>query len=214
MSEYVYQNADPHCSTEYLLPVVKELVRGIAPLSVVVDLGCGNGSFLAQFRQNGWDLHGIDMSHSGIEEAAKAFSGIDFSCADLTKDLSTHSLVGRCDLVISTEVVEHVFLPRVYAKNCFRFLKPGGILVISTPYHGYVKNVALALAGKMDFHHGALNDYGHIKFWSRHTITSLLTESGFEVQQFTGAGRLPFLWKSMVILAKKIQPLSSKSSNA
>ena len=147
------------------------MIRDAPTHSVVVDLGCGNGSFLAHFRQEGWELHGFDMSRSDIEEASKAYSGIQFSCADLTADLSSHPLVGRCDVVISTEVVEHVFLPRLYAKNCFRFLKPGGILIISTPYHGYLKNVALALAGKMDFHHGALIDYGHIS--SRFTYTHI-----------------------------------------
>lgn len=203
MSEYLYQNVEPHCSTNYLLPVVKELARGIPPQSVVADLGCGNGSLLAHFRQDGWVLHGFDMSSSGIKEASNAYPGIQFSRVDLTGDLSSHPLAGRCDLVISTEVVEHVFLPRLYAKNCFSFLKPGGILIISTPYHGYFKNLALALAGKMDFHHGALYDYGHIKFWSRRTLTFLLEESGLEVKQFVGAGRGPYLWKSMVIQAKK-----------
>lgn len=204
MSGYVYRDAEPHCSSKYLLPVVRELVRGVPPHSVVVDLGCGNGSLLAQFRQYDWELHGFDMSSSGIEEASHAYSGIPFACADLTTDLSSHPLVGRCDLVISTEVIEHVFLPRLYIRNCFSFLKPGGILIISTPYHGYLKNLALALAGKMDFHYGALLDYGHIKFWSRQTLMFLLEESGFEVKQFVGAGRAPFLWKSMVILAKKL----------
>jgi 2-polyprenyl-6-hydroxyphenyl methylase/3-demethylubiquinone-9 3-methyltransferase len=204
MSEYVYRDAEPHCSTKYLLRVVRELLRGVPPQSVVVDLGCGNGSFLAQFRQHGWELHGLDMSRSGIEEASKAYSGIQFGCADLTTDLSSHPLAGKCDVVISTEVVEHVFLPRLYAKNCSSFLKPGGILIVSTPYHGYLKNLALALAGNMDFHYGALLDYGHIKFWSRPTLTSLLAEAGFEVKRFEGAGRTTFLWKSMVILAKKL----------
>ncbi len=145
----------------------------------------------------------MDMSRSGIEEATKAYSGIQFSGADLTTDLSSHPLIGRCDVVISTEVVEHVFLPRLYIKNCFSFLKPGGILIISTPYHGYLKNLALALFGKLDLHFGPLWDYGHIKFWSRRTLTALLAEAGFEVERFVGAGRAPFLWSSMVIRAKK-----------
>ncbi|MGA8088985.1 MAG: class I SAM-dependent methyltransferase [Terracidiphilus sp.] len=200
----IYADAELHCASKYLLPVVREFVRDVPPHSVVVDLGCGNGSILAQFRQYGWELHGLDMSRSGIQEASKAYSGIQFGHADLTTDLSSHPLVGRCDVVISTEVVEHVFLPRLYAKNCSSFLKPGGILVISTPYHGYLKNLALAFFGKMDFHYTALLDYGHIKFWSRRTLTILLTEAGFEVKRFVGAGRAPLLWNSMVILAKKL----------
>lgn len=57
----------------------------------------------------------------------------------------------------------------------------------------------------MDAHFNSLDDYGHIKFWSRRTLTALLHECGFRVVQFCGAGRLPLLWKSMIVVAKKIE---------
>jgi len=64
-----------------------------------------------------------------------------------------------------------------------------------------LKNVALALAGKMDDHYTALVDGEHIKFWSRKTLTTLLEEFDFRVTDFRGAGRLPYLWKSMLVRA-------------
>ena len=158
---------------------------------------------LAQLRQQGWELHGLEMSASGLAEAQKAYPDINFSLADLTADLALHPLAGKCDVVISTEVVEHVFLPRTFAKNSFTFLKPNGVLIISTPYHGYLKNLVLALTGKMDRHFTALWDYGHIKFWSKRTLTLLLEEAGFQVKEFRGVGRVPFLWKSMILIAIK-----------
>ena len=69
--------------------------------------------------------------------------------------------------------------------------------------HGYVKNLALAASGKLDAHFTARWDGGHIKFWSRRTLTTLLTEAGFEPIAFRGAGRWPWLWKSMLIAARK-----------
>ena len=75
---------------------------------------------------------------------------------------------------------------------------------MSTPYHGYVKNVALALAGKLDDPFPALWDGGHIKFFSRNTLEQMLREQGFEVTGFAGAGRLPYLWKSMLVKARVI----------
>jgi 2-polyprenyl-6-hydroxyphenyl methylase/3-demethylubiquinone-9 3-methyltransferase len=128
---------------------------------------------------------------------------VSFDHADLTTDIVAHPLNGTCDLVISTEVVEHLLLPRPFARNCYRFLKPGGRLIISTPYHGYLKNVALALSGSLDAHFTALWDYGHVKFWSRKTLSLLLAEAGFTVEQFHGAGRFPLFWKSMVLIAAK-----------
>ena len=203
MSEYTYPDSELGCASSYLLPVISRVIETIPPNSVVMDMGCGNGSVLGQFRGRGINLHGLDASNSGIATARKAFPELSFDIADLNSDLSNHPLAGGCDLVISTEVVEHVFLPRIFARNCYMFLKPGGRLVISTPYHGYVKNVSLALTGNMDRHFTALWDHGHIKFWSRRTLTSLLHEAGFRVCNFHGVGRLPYLWKSMVIVAAK-----------
>ena len=107
------------------------------------------------------------------------------------------------DVVVSTEVVEHVYSPRQWAATALAALKPGGLLICSTPYHGYLKNCALAITGKLDAHFTALWVGGHIKFWSRRTLTELLEEAGFQVVAFRGAGRLPWLWMSMLLVARK-----------
>lgn len=78
-----------------------------------------------------------------------------------------------------------------------------GIAIISTPYHGYWKNLALALTGKMDAHFTALWDHGHIKFWSIKTLGKLLREAGFVDIRFKRVGQVPALAKSMVVIARK-----------
>jgi 2-polyprenyl-3-methyl-5-hydroxy-6-metoxy-1,4-benzoquinol methylase len=203
MNEYVHGSANPADSDAWILPAIRSELAGLPARAVVADLGCGNGALLAQFRDCGFELHGLDMSRSGLTQGEKAYPEIQFSYADLTADISSHPALGKCDVAISTEVVEHVFLPRIFAANCFRMLRPTGRLVVSTPYHGYLKNLALAVTGKMDPHFNVLWDYGHIKFWSRKTLSELLREAGFEVERFLGAGRVPFLWKTMILVARK-----------
>lgn len=105
--------------------------------------------------------------------------------------------------MVSTEVIEHLFSPHLLPRFAAGVLKPGGWLVISTPYHGYLKNLALSLVDKWDDHHTPLWHGGHIKFWSRATLSRLLEENGFVVEGFSGVGRLPWLWKSMVLVARK-----------
>jgi 2-polyprenyl-6-hydroxyphenyl methylase/3-demethylubiquinone-9 3-methyltransferase len=68
-------------------------------------------------------------------------------------------------------------------------LEPGGVAIISTAYRGYVKNLALAISGKLDNHSTALWDHGHIKFWSRRTLEILLQEAGFASVRFARAER-------------------------
>jgi hypothetical protein len=66
-----------------------------------------------------------------------------------------------------------------------------GYLIITTPYHGYLKNLVISLLNKWDFHFTALRRGGHNKFFSRRTITRLLTDNGFNVVGFSGVGGSP-----------------------
>jgi 2-polyprenyl-6-hydroxyphenyl methylase/3-demethylubiquinone-9 3-methyltransferase len=105
--------------------------------------------------------------------------------------------------VISLEVVEHLYFPRKFAKTAYDLLQAGGTAIISTPYHGYWKNLAMALTGTMDAHFTALWDHGHIKFWSFQTLYALLSEAGFVDISFFRVGRFPILAKSMIAIARK-----------
>ena len=76
--------------------------------------------------------------------------------------------------------------------------------MVGTPYHGYLKNLAISLLNKWDAHHTTLWDGGHIRFFSVKTLTELVTENGFEVIRFYFFGRCPFLWKNMICLARRV----------
>ncbi len=141
----------------------------------------------------------MDLSREGIDIARRSFPGARFEVLPADDNLLSNLQADPFDVVISTEVVEHLYDPRAYVKGCFEAIRPGGRFVCSTPYHGYLKNLALALANKWDKHADPLWDCGHIKLWSRNTLFKLLTEGQFTNLQFRGAGRLPYLWMSMVV---------------
>lgn len=167
----------------------------------VFDLGCGNGSVAALLTEKGYEVTGCDPSTEGIAQARSAFPALRLEVGSAYEDLAQR--FGKWPAVISLEVVEHVYAPRDYARTLFHLLEPGGIAILSTPYHGYFKNLALAVTGKMDAHFTALWDHGHIKFWSIKTLTTLLSEAGFEPPAFSRVGRIPPLAKSMIAKAKK-----------
>jgi 2-polyprenyl-6-hydroxyphenyl methylase/3-demethylubiquinone-9 3-methyltransferase len=79
----------------------------------------------------------------------------------------------------------------------------GGTAILSTPYHGYLKNLLIALTGRYDQHHNPLWKHGHIKFWSIDTLQTLLKESGFVDVRFERVGRIPPLAKSVIAVARK-----------
>ena len=109
----------------------------------------------------------------------------------------------KYDAVISTEVIEHLLLPRKLMENALYALKPGGLLILTAPYHGYWKNLALTITNKYDDHWHPLRDYGHIKFFSKATITDLCQEFELQNIQFTTVGRIPALARSMIISGTK-----------
>ena len=146
-------------------------------------------------------MTGVDPSESGIALARAAYPSHRFEAGSAYDDLVAK--YGRFPLVVSLEVIEHCYDPRAFARTVFDLIEPGGLGVISTPYHGYLKNVALAVSGKLDQHFTALWDGGHIKFFSIHTLGALLTEAGFRELRFERVGRVPALAKSMMAIVRK-----------
>lgn len=194
----------PACGEEHrcLLPAMAaelEALR-VSPQRAF-DLGCGNGAVADWLAGRGFEVHGVDPSESGIASARRAFPHLDLRPGSAYDELAAE--FGQFPLVVSLEVVEHVYAPRKFAACVSDLLLPGGHALISTPYHGYLKNLALALTGRLDSHFTALWDHGHIKFWSRDTITTLLREAGLEVLRIRRVGRIPPLAKTMLVVARK-----------
>jgi 2-polyprenyl-3-methyl-5-hydroxy-6-metoxy-1,4-benzoquinol methylase len=185
----------------YLIPGVLRAMVDVPKGSTVLDLGCGNGATTSVLAKNGWDMWGVDISESGIRHAQQAHPHIRFSRWDAHQDLSflEHSF----DAVVSTEMIEHVYDPDVVVANCWQALRPRGKLILTTPYHGWLKNVVIAATDHYDAHHSALWRGGHIKFWSPATISRLLERNGFSQIEWRGVGRFPWLWKGMVVTARK-----------
>lgn len=202
--DYGWGHEYPH-TTVLLVPAVRRLLERHLPgrPSRVLDLGCGNGAVAAQLHAWGCDVTGVDPGASSITMARSNCPAAAFHRAEADPAQLAALGLPPFDAVVSTEVVEHCYQPRMWARAAYEALRPGGLLVCSTPYHGYLKNVALALTGRLDAHFTALWDGGHIKFWSRRTLTALLHEAGFHVVGFAGAGRLPWLWRSMLLAARK-----------
>jgi 2-polyprenyl-3-methyl-5-hydroxy-6-metoxy-1,4-benzoquinol methylase len=201
-NDYGFQSADCCCTNTYLKKkIVKLLDKNIN--KNILDVGCGNGWLADYLLMNGFNVYGIDASESGIAIANQKYPS-RFFVQNIESDKLPEELEGIVfDTIISTEVVEHLYSPASFVTFLKQILKKNnnGEIIISTPYHGYLKNLMLALLNQFDSHFTALWEGGHIKFWSRTTITSLLINSGFKVNKFIGCGRIPFLWKSMLIQA-------------
>ena len=167
----------------------------------VLDLGCGNGSLSNYLTEQGYEVIGMEESPSGVEIARRNFPNCQFIQGSIYSP-PQEILNNSFDIVISVEVVEHLFYPKELPRLAKKCLKPDGTLIVTTPYNGYLKNLALSLLGKMDKHFTVLWDGGHIKFFSVKTLGKLLKDEGYSDLYFQFAGRAPYLWKSMLCSAK------------
>src|SRR6201985_3294900 len=116
----------------------------------ILDLGCGNGHLVDYLLKQGYNAYGTDASENGIAIAKKAHPDRFF-----LQDLSTGELPAGLqklviDTIISTEVIEHLYNPEGFIDFCRNVLQPNGELIISTPYHGYWKNLVMAIFNKWD----------------------------------------------------------------
>jgi len=189
----------------YILPCLQSLCADLQPRSRVLDVGCGNGSLALQFAQCGHRIVGVDMAKEGIRIAKECCPEGRFEVVNADRHILELLHEEPFDLVYSVEVIEHLYDPRSFMQGCFVATKPGGRFICTTPYHGYLKNLAISVMDGWDHHADPLFDGGHIKLFSYKKLSALMTETGFRNIEFRGAGRYPYLWKSMVVLGAKPQ---------
>ncbi|MDB5110860.1 MAG: methyltransferase [Mucilaginibacter sp.] len=197
--DYGFFNDEPAHTVQYLKgPLLSLLNKNHR----ILDLGCGNGYWVNYLISEGYNAFGIDASEKGIAIARQTntdrFFVQDLSTGELPAELQPY----KFDTIIATEVIEHLYNPRAFIDFCKRALKNDGEVILSTPYHGYLKNLALSIVNKWDTHLLPMWMGGHIKFWSRSTLSQILTEEGFTVTDFKGCGRVAYFWKSMIIKAR------------
>ena len=197
---YSYTDSDPCHTHAYLWEPVRHILAQ-SHEKRVFELGCGNGAFARKLSEDGFQVQGIDPSEQGIQQANTADASILLEVGSAYESLAER--FGKFPIVTSLEVVAHVYYPRKFAKCVADLLAPGGMAVITTPYHSYWKNLALAVSGRMDSHFNALWDHGLIKFWSVDTLTQLFEEVGLKRDRVVRAGRVPVLAKSMILVFRK-----------
>ena len=214
-SYYEWYNRDDPSSTyhpedEVTLPHrLAWFLKHIPSGAKVLDYGCGEGVVLAGLSQRGDidpDSWGVDISENAIKKSASRFPNLKFACTN--PDGVTHFPSESFDAIVATEVIEHLFDADGAFREFHRLLRPSGRLLLSCPYHGPLKDLALLLTGKMDSHYH--NPYSsHIRFYSPKTLRLVHEKNGFRILERSGVGRVSFLWKSMVTVAVKQEKHSS-----
>lgn len=198
---YPYASAAAGHQHAYLLPALDVVIEKRVPNGAnVFEIGAGNGFVANELAKRGYKVSALEPSTTGVAIAQKQYPRAGVFQGSIYDDLGLY--YEKYDLVFALEVIEHLYAPRELVAQAKRLLKQGGYICLSTPFHGYWKNLALALTNKFDKHFAPLWDHGHIKFWSATSLSQLLREGGFDVEGMIYVGRVRPFSKSMVIYGR------------
>lgn len=103
---------------------------GLPKDAKILEVGCGLGYLTYGISKRGYDITGLDISQTAVDEATRKYGNL-YSCADLF-EYSRLNPEGF-DLVIMTEVIEHLPDPVGFMEAAGRLLRPGGSIIITTP---------------------------------------------------------------------------------
>lgn len=102
---------------------------------------------------------------------------------DLTNPLPMED--NSIDIIWCSEVLEHLFSPLYVLEEMHRVLRAGGTILITVPYHGMLKNVAIAL---LAFERHYDPTYPHIRFFTKKSLSSLVTQAGMKIEHVGTCG--------------------------
>lgn len=134
----------------------------------LLDVGCGNGSFLMRAKSQGWDVSGIDFDEAAVDQARNA--GLNVIQGEIKPDMFPEK---HFDYITCSQVIEHVAEPNLLLKSIYRWLKPGGTFWLATP------NFDSDLRKQFGRHWYPLQPPTHLNIFSADALLSIVKSNGF-----------------------------------
>jgi 2-polyprenyl-3-methyl-5-hydroxy-6-metoxy-1,4-benzoquinol methylase len=165
----------------------------------LLDIGCGNGTFLELARGCGWRVVGVEPDALAVQQAKAR--GLDVLHGSLDQ-LDGHQEV--FDQITLSHVIEHLHDPRQVLTRCLELLKPGGRLWIETPNGLSIGHQTFGAAWR------GLETPRHLILFTWGNLTQALQDLGFtRVRRVPRHSALRPLFKESLALAEG-RPMASR----
>ena len=172
--------------------VVARLLQAAAVGRAVLDIPCGEGAFLARLRAHGVDGHGADLVNR------VTLPGARFTAADMNAPLPFGD--AAFDAVVCIDGIEHLERPFDFVRECHRILRPGGVLIVSTPNISALRSrwrwllTGFHNKAKVPLNERDPNPWHHINLLSFPALRYLLHRHGFRISAVAANRVKPVSW--------------------
>ena len=174
MSIYSHNKLTQFGSNDAWVKLFKLIPAG----SRVLDIGCSSGN-LGMALKRDKDVHvvGVDIDENDLKIAKKHLDAVH----QLNVETDALSTLGRFDIIIMADVIEHLINPVLALKKIKHLLKPNGRLVFSIPNMANVTTRVELLKGRFEYKDFGLLDRTHMHFYDEKEVNRVFIESGFNV---------------------------------
>jgi 2-polyprenyl-3-methyl-5-hydroxy-6-metoxy-1,4-benzoquinol methylase len=164
----------------WLTRVIDYCERHATARGTLVDIGPGFGTFAGLAKATGAFERVLAVEPTPEMAAACRARGvavIEKRVEDIADEL------GLVDVLVSFEVIEHLFAPRDFLAQCARLIRPGGLLILSCP-NGEGFDIAMLGANALAV------DAEHVNLFNPASLARLVAVHGFTILEVTTPGRL------------------------
>lgn len=168
------------------------------------DIGAGPGIFLSEAAKRGWHVRGIESAEWAVEYGQRTLGVPTLRQATIASLLSEPS--ASMDVITAFDVIEHLVHPEFLVREASRILRPGGLLVLTTPRFDSLLARVMGRRWYCIFP-------AHIHLFTRTSLSTLLRRfqlTPVVARSHTRYLSIPYLWHRLqVFLGRRVTPSSN-----
>jgi 2-polyprenyl-3-methyl-5-hydroxy-6-metoxy-1,4-benzoquinol methylase len=152
------------------------------PTAAILEVGCGTGATGALALSEGrcGRYVGIELFEAAADEAREVLSEVvtgNVEAMDFTWQPASF------DALILSEVLEHLVEPRRVLKNLAPFIRPGGLVLASSPNISHWRVIRELIMGRFEMADQGVFDRTHLRWFTPSTFVAMFEDAGFRVDE-------------------------------